>query len=164
MGVVPFQIDTSTPHPGVRIEDDVAVKHTCGGWVTMRAKKALSPGNHQWGIKILDQGDGADGSGLMVGILPKLSPSDVACLGSKYCSEVEGWCVSRAGQFYGTWKGDKIEYGTGCVIEFNVDTSRESVTITCGEKKVVGFINGIRDIELYPSFSMYYLNQRVMFV
>jgi len=37
--------------------------------------KSLSPGNHQWGVKIVDQGEGTDGSGLMLGPTPLLHRS-----------------------------------------------------------------------------------------
>ena len=165
MGLIPFTIDTSTPHPGVRIEDEVVIKDTNGGWVTLRSSKALSPGNHQWGVKVVDQGDGADGSGLMIGLLPRLQPpATTSCLGSKYLSEVGGWCFSRAGQIYGNWKCERLGFSTGSVVELEVDFSSDTVSITCGRDKVVGHIRGIKDAEVYPAVSLYYINQKVMFV
>eukprot|EP01062_Namystynia_karyoxenos_P059609 TRINITY_DN51042_c0_g1_i1.p1 TRINITY_DN51042_c0_g1~~TRINITY_DN51042_c0_g1_i1.p1 ORF type:complete len:165 (+),score=61.89 TRINITY_DN51042_c0_g1_i1:74-568(+) len=164
MGLVTFQIDGNSPHPGVRIEDDMAIKDTNGGWVTLRSTKALSPGNHQWALKIHDHGDHSDGSGIMIGMLPKLSPSAVASLGSKYISELGGWCISRAGQVYGPWKMDRITFSTGSVVEWDVDVSREMVTLTCGKDRTCGYVSGLRDAELYPAFSLYYLNQKVSFV
>eukprot|EP00659_Diplonema_papillatum_P001396 gene1396-2146_t len=161
MGLVAFQLDTSTPHPGVRIEDDMAVKDTNGGWVTLKATKALSPGNHQWAVKIVDQGDGTDGSGLMVGLLPILTPANAAtCLSSKYISEMGGWCISRAGQTYGNWKCSRLSFHAGAVVELDVDFAKECISLSCGREKVVGAIAGLRDVEVYPAVSLYYINQK----
>ena len=165
MVLIPFQIDTSLVHPGVRTEDGIATKETNGGWVTLRATKSLSPGNHQWGIKIIDQGEGADGSGLMVGLLPNfVGSSNTLSYGTKYISELGGWCFSRAGQTYGNWKCEKLPFGTGAVVEFDADFSTNTITITNGREKAVGHIPALRDVETFPAFSLYYLNQKVTFV
>eukprot|EP00906_Rhabdomonas_costata_P039079 RCo055307 len=162
--LIPFQIDSSVVHPGVRVEDGIATKETNGGWVTLRATKTLSPANHQWGIKIVDQGEGADGSGLMLGLLPHFVGNSSLGFGTKYISEMGGWCISRAGQTYGSWKCEKITFGTGSVVEIDCDFASNTVTLTNGRERAVGHIPGLRDVEVYPAFSLYYLNQRAVFV
>jgi hypothetical protein len=163
--LIPFQVDASLVHPGVRLEDGVAVKETNGGWVTLRATKSLSTGNHQWGVKIVDQGEGTDGSGLMLGLLPALpGGASPAAYGAKYISELGGWCFSRAGQTYGNWKCDRLPFGTGAVVEFAADVAAGTLTVTCGRERVVGLVPGLRDTETYPAISLYYLNQKVAFV
>eukprot|EP01006_Ploeotia_vitrea_P061918 TRINITY_DN79584_c0_g1_i1.p1 TRINITY_DN79584_c0_g1~~TRINITY_DN79584_c0_g1_i1.p1 ORF type:complete len:164 (+),score=3.18 TRINITY_DN79584_c0_g1_i1:34-525(+) len=163
MVLIPFQIDSQLAHPGVRIEDGVATKETNGGWVTLRATKCLSPVNHQWGVKILDQGEGTDGSGLMLGLLPTIN-SNVVSYGTKYISELGGWCFSRAGTPYGNWKIDPFPFGSGSVVEFDADFETNTVTVTSGREKAIGHIQSLRDIDIYPAFSVYYLNQKVAFV
>ena len=160
-----FEFDLATPHPGIRIDGDVASRETNGGWVTLRATHPLSPSNHQWGVKIIDQGGSSDASGLMLGMLPKLSSAAIASMGTKYISELGGWCMSRAGESYGSWKCDKLPYGTSNVIEFDVDLATKTVHIVCGKEKAVGHIASLGDAdELYPAVSMYYLNQKAAFV
>jgi hypothetical protein len=165
MGLRVFEIDATTQHPGIIVEGAVASRETNGGWVTLRATRPLSPDDHQWGVKILDQGEGNDGSGLMVGILPKVSPATVASLGSKYISELGGWCLSRAGENYGAWKCEKLPFSTGCVLEFDLDFATKTLHIVCGRDRAVGHLPALTEAdEVYPAFSMYYLNQKVMFV
>ena len=41
------------------------------GWVTVHATEPISSGVHEWSIKIESQGETSDGSGLMLGIVPK---------------------------------------------------------------------------------------------
>eukprot|EP00996_Jenningsia_fusiforme_P005053 NODE_5951_length_621_cov_59.980769_g5549_i0.p1 GENE.NODE_5951_length_621_cov_59.980769_g5549_i0~~NODE_5951_length_621_cov_59.980769_g5549_i0.p1 ORF type:complete len:166 (+),score=26.08 NODE_5951_length_621_cov_59.980769_g5549_i0:100-597(+) len=165
MVLIPFEIDSSLAHPGVRIENGVATKETNGGWVTLRATRSLSPGNHQWAVKILDQGEGADGSGFMLGLLTSFvgSSASVNC-GTKYISELGGWCFSRAGQTYGNWKCEKITFSSGSVVEFDADFATGTLTITSGREKAIGQIPSLRDTEVFPAFSLYYLNQKVTFV
>eukprot|EP01012_Entosiphon_sulcatum_P022284 TRINITY_DN27217_c0_g1_i1.p1 TRINITY_DN27217_c0_g1~~TRINITY_DN27217_c0_g1_i1.p1 ORF type:complete len:165 (+),score=25.72 TRINITY_DN27217_c0_g1_i1:76-570(+) len=163
--LIPLQIDTALTHPGVRVEEGTATKETNGGWVTLRATKSLSPGNRQWGVKIIDQGEGADGSGLMLGLLPNtVGSSNSLSFGTKYISELGGWCFSRAGQVYGVWKSDKLSFGTGSVVEFDADFTTNTITITNGREKAIGHIPNLRDMEVFPAFSLYYLNQKVTFV
>eukprot|EP00760_Papus_ankaliazontas_P028066 PhM_4_TR350/c0_g1_i1/m.71514 len=171
-----FSFDTSTPHSGVRIDDDgIATKEFNGGWVTLRSTRPLSMsatattptgvGCRQWGVKIVDHGESPDASGLMLGLLPRLSPTTAQHMSSKYISELGGWCLSRAGEFYGSWKCERITFGTGAVVEFDVDASSGAVSITCGVDRAMGHIVGLGDnVELYPAVSLYYASQRVVFV
>ena len=166
MGVTIFEIDRTSMHPGVIISSDgVATRDTNGGWVTLRSSEPLTSQCHHWAVKIIDHGEGADGSGLMVGLLPKPASHTQHMLGSKYISELGGWCLSRAGECYGPWKCDRLPFSSGCVIEFDVDVSAKSLNIVCGKEVAVGHIPGLSDTEeLYPAISLYYMNQKVCFV
>lgn len=165
MGLMKFVIDPTTPHPGITIEGPIASRETNGGWVTIRSTQPLTPDNHQWAMKIIDQGEGNDGSGLMLGIVPKLTSNNIASLGGKFISELGGWCISRAGESYGSWKCEKISFGTGMVVEFDLDVVSKTVHVVCGKERALGHIPALTDSEeLYPAFSMYYLNQKVQFV
>ena len=160
-----FELDVATPHPGIVIEGPVASRETNGGWVTLRATRPLTADNHQWAVKILDHGEGNDGSGLMVGLLPKLTSSSIPSMGTKYVSELGGWCLSRAGESYGTWKCEKLPFHTGSVLEFDLDVQGRTLHVVSGRDRAVGHIPSLTDAdELYPAFSMYYLSQKVMFV
>ncbi|KPI88951.1 hypothetical protein ABL78_1917 [Leptomonas seymouri] len=165
MGLEILEIDTSTPHPGVTVDGSVAQRETNGGWVTLRSKTPLSAANHQWAVRVLDQGEGADGSGLMVGLLPQLSTTATNAAGNKYISELGGWCLSRAGDTYGAWKCDRFPYSTGCVVEFDWDAPTNTLYMVSGNKKATGHIPAVKENDLvYPAVSMYYLNQKVAFV
>lgn len=165
MGLDIFEIDVSTPHPGVAFEGTIAQRDTNGGWVTLRAKEPLTPINHQWGVRIFDHGESNDGSGLMLGLLPQLSSQMVRAMGNKYISELGGWCISRSGDRYGEWKCDCIPFGTGCVVEFDFDAASGNLYIVCGKRFVSGHIPSLTDADIvYPAFSLYYLNQKVAFV
>lgn len=165
MGVTVFEVDTTTQHPGVVVDGAVACRETNGGWVTLRSTQPLTAENHQWAIKVIDQGEGTDGSGLMVGLLPRVSPGNANAMGSKYISELGGWCISRAGESYGAWKCDKMPYATGSVVEFDLDIPAKTLYIVCGKERAVAHIPSLHDDdEVYPAFSMYYLNQKVLFV
>lgn len=116
-------------------------------------------------MRVVDQGEGSDGSGLMMGLLPELNAQGVSTMGSKYISELGGWCLSRAGDTYGSWKCEKIAFHTGCVVEFDWDASNSTLYIVCGKKKVTGHIPNLTSTDVvYPAFSMYYLNQKLTFV
>eukprot|EP01079_Euglenida_sp_SAG-EU17-18_P001237 gene1237-2703_t len=212
--LIKFTIDESTLHPGVKIEDGIATKETNGGWVTLKTTKSLSPSNCQWAVKIVDQGEGGDASGLMIGLLPKSaltgstdsygSRKDGSMgygtkLASKYISEMGGWCMSRAGTRYGAWESKELTFGTGSQVNVQaldaafhthlafslfvlvmtnahpfaepaaihastVDLTLNTMTIMCGPDKVVGSIPNLCDQEVYPAFSLYYLNQKATFV
>lgn len=165
MGITVFEIDVDTPHPGLMVEQHMAARETNGGWVTLRATKPLTQDNHQWAVRIVDQGEGNDGSGLMVGIIPRLAPALVAGMGTKYISELGGWCLSRGGDCYGSWKCDKLPFGTGSVVEFDLDMPSKTLYIVCGRERAMAHIPGLADDEqVYPAFSMYYLSQKIMFV
>ena len=160
-----YVLDTTSPHSGVRVEDGIAVKEANGGWVTLRSTTPLTPSSHQFGVKIIDHGESPDASGLMLGLLPRLSSNVVPQMGSKYISELGGWCLSRAGEFYGTWKCERISFVTGTVVEIDVDFASGAVSITCGGERALGHIVGLGDsVEVYPAVSLYYASQRVVFV
>jgi hypothetical protein len=166
MGVSVFAFDTAPPHPGVQIAaDGVATRDTNGGWVTLRSSQSLSHGCSHWAIQIIDQGEGNDGSGLMIGLVPRLQSHAAPMLGSKYISELGGWCLSRAGEGYGTWKVDPLPFTSGSVVEFDLDIATKTLTIVCGRDTATGHIPALQDIEdLYPAISLYYMNQKVAFV
>lgn len=165
MGLDILEVDTTSPHPGVTIDVTSAQRETNGGWVTLKSKTPLTASNHQWAMRVVDQGEGNDGSGLMMGILPQLTPHMASSMGSKYISELGGWCLSRAGDSYGTWKCDRLPYSTGCVVEFDWDVTSGTLYMVCGKKKAIGHIPTLKDSDVvYPAFSMYYLNQKVAFV
>eukprot|EP00796_Vickermania_ingenoplastis_P013335 gene13335-9168_t len=165
MGLEIFEIDPTTPHPGVALDGSSAQRDTNGGWVTLRTKEPLTAQNHQWAVKIVDQGEGVDGSGLMLGLLPHLSSQMVRSMGSKYIMELGGWCISRAGDRYGDWECDELSFSTGCVVEFDLDASSGKLYIVCGKYSVCGRIESLTDADVvYPAVSLYYLNQRVTFV
>lgn len=165
MVLVAFDIDDTTPHPGIKVEDGVAFRVTNGGWVTLKSSQPLTPNNRQWGVKIVDQGEGSDGSGLMLGVLPKLHSNTISIMSTKYISEMGGWCLSRAGESYGSWKCERIPFGTGSVVEFELDSVAKTLHVVCGDVKAVGHIPSLAETEeYYPAVSMYYLNQKVVFV
>ena len=165
MGITIFDMDATTPHPGVAIDaDGVATRDTNGGWVTLRSTQPLSAASHQWAVRVLDHGEGADGSGLMLGLMPKAAPHAASMMGSKYISELGGWCLSRAGECYGPWKCERLAYGSGCVVEFDLDVASKTLRIVCGKDVAVGHIPALADgDELFPAVSLYYANQRVCF-
>ncbi|CCW62747.1 unnamed protein product [Phytomonas sp. EM1] len=165
MGLEVFEIDLTTPHHGVFVDRYSVQRETNGGWVTLRARTPLTAENHQWAVRILDQGEGSDGSGLMLGLLPQLSPQLAASMESRYISELGGWCLSRAGDSYGSWKCEKMHFFTGCVVEFDWDATTGSLYIVCGKRRATGIISAATEAQaLYPAISMYYLNQKVAFV
>ena len=163
MGLTIFTVDDTTQHPGVTVEDDVISRTGSGGWVTLKATQTLTPTNKQWAVKVINQGEGTDGSGLMLGLLPKINSGSL--MSSKYISEMGGWCISRAGESYGSWKCDRLPFGTGCVVEFELDLPGKALHMICGKQKVVGSIPQlVEGAEYYPAVSVYYNNQKVMFV
>ncbi|CBH18449.1 uncharacterized protein TEOVI_000711900 [Trypanosoma equiperdum] len=165
MGLEIFEIDTSTPHTGVVIDGTTACREANSGWVTLRAKTPLSAGQCQWAMKVIDQGEGNDGSGLMMGLLPRLNSQQEVAMGSKYISELGGWCLSRAGDSYGCWKCDKMPFSTGCVVEFDWDAASRTLYIVSGKRKASGHIPNVSEADVvYPAFSMFYLNQKLAFV
>lgn len=165
MGLETFEIDVCTPHPGVAIQSSSAQRDTNGGWVTLRSKEPLTATNHQWAVRVLHHGESLDASGLMLGLLPQLSSQMIRAMGSKYISELGGWCISRAGDPYGEWKCECIPYGTGSVVEFDFDAASGNLYIVCGKRFVSGHISSLTDADaVYPAFSLYYLNQKVAFV
>ena len=93
---------------------------------------------------------------------PGLFQAAVALLGTKYISELGGWCLSRAGDSYGTWKCDRLPFGAGSVVEFELDAAAKTVHVVCGRECGVGHIAALTDgEELYPAISLYYSGQKV---
>eukprot|EP00658_Telonema_sp_P-2_P064510 TRINITY_DN53548_c0_g1_i1.p1 TRINITY_DN53548_c0_g1~~TRINITY_DN53548_c0_g1_i1.p1 ORF type:complete len:105 (-),score=22.13 TRINITY_DN53548_c0_g1_i1:76-390(-) len=74
----------------------------------------------------------------MVGLLPKTPPDIAPNLGSKYISELGGWCFSRAGESYGSWKCDRVPFSTGSVVEFDLDLPSKTLSIVCGKERGTG--------------------------
>lgn len=165
MGLQRFVFDDTTPHSSVAInEDGIASRSGSGTWVTLRSTEPLSPSNRQWAFKVVHQGEGTDGSGLMLGLLPK--QHNTTLMSSKYISELGGWCVSRAGESYGSWKCERVPFGTGQVVEFEVDFATKTMYVICGKVRASGSISALQidSQDYYPACSVYYHGQRVMFV
>lgn len=160
-----FQVDDSTPHAGVTITlgNTTLTRDQSTGWVTLRSTRPLSPTCKTFAVRISDVGQSSDGSGLMIGLLPRLPAAAVALLGTKYISELGGWCLSRAGDSYGSWKlADRLPFGSGSVVEFELDVAAKAVHIVCGRETAVGHIAALGDNEeLYPAVSLYYAGQKV---
>lgn len=175
MGRTRFAFDVTTPHPGVTIDDEcIVTKDTNGGWVTVKSSTPLSPGNMNWSFKILDQGEGSDGSGLMLGFMaaPLSSYSDwLSSFGRKYIYELGGWCLSRSGILYGSYARDRLPFGTGSVVEFSVDPAASTIELRISggpywpdTYSLVAAAPGVPAVELYPAVSLFYMDQRVAFV
>jgi hypothetical protein len=156
-------IDSTTPHAGIVVTGNTLTRDQTSGWVTLRSTTPLSPQCRTFAVRIVDVGQSSDGSGLMIGLLPRLPSSAVALLGTKYVSELGGWCLSRAGDCYGTWKCDRIPFGTGSVVEFEVDFAAKTVHVVCGKEVGVGHIASLGETEeVYPAVSLYYTGQKVV--
>eukprot|EP00754_Rhynchopus_humris_P017302 Rhum_TRINITY_DN14551_c10_g1::Rhum_TRINITY_DN14551_c10_g1_i1::g.95888::m.95888 len=168
-----FFVDTATPHPGVRCEEDTATKITGDDWVTLKGRDPLTPENHRWGLTVVAQGDVTDDTGLMVGILPAPDANTRANMSSSFLSELGGWGVSMGGHLFGNWAWQnsrkEFVYMAGCMLEVDFEMATGNVTIscaTCGHKHTVGRIDhgGQLSKKLYPAVSLYYANQKVQFV
>ena len=164
MGAETYDVDDSTPHTGVTITSgNTLTRDQSAGWVTLRATRPLTSASRTFAVRVLDVGQSSDGSGFMVGLLPRLPTAAVALLGTKYISELGGWCLSRAGDSYGAWKCDRLPFGAGSVVEFEVDMAAKTVHVTCGRECAVGHIAALGDgEELYPAVSLYYAGQKVV--
>ena len=159
-----FIIDTSTPHGDVIINENCAIKPAVG-WVTVHATEPIASGVHEWSIKIESQGETSDGSGLMLGIVPKnFNRYD------SFISQGGGWCISRAGKFYGNWKrvdtntssGISLVFGTGDVVVFELDTESARLTVSVGDRYVIGELSNL-NTDVYPAISLHYKLQHVCF-
>jgi hypothetical protein len=161
-----FTLDDTTPHSGVTLSagNTAIIRDQSSGWVTIRATRPLSSACRTFAVRVVDVGQSSDGSGLMIGLLPRLPAAAVALLGTKYISELGGWCLSRAGDSYGSWKlADRIPFVSGSVIEFELDAAAKTVHIVCGRESTVGHIAALADNEeLFPAISLYYAGQRVV--
>ncbi|KPA76362.1 hypothetical protein ABB37_07709 [Leptomonas pyrrhocoris] len=156
-----FLIDPATPHSDVVIAESSALKQSVG-WVTLQVTEGIRRGIHEWGIKVEHQGESNDESGLMLGILPKsFSKYDT------FISQGGGWCLSRAGKFYGHWRrtdtgGGALTFGTGDRVVLTLDYEAAVMTVRVGEKVVVGELSGLT-MEVFPAVSLHYRHQHVRF-
>ncbi|CAD2219660.1 hypothetical protein AGDE_05922 [Angomonas deanei] len=156
-----FLIDASTPHGDVMITESSAMKPSVG-WVTLPVTEGIRQGVHEWCITIVNQGETTDGSGLMIGLIPKnFSKYD------SFISQGGGWCISRAGKFYGHWKRrdsstSTISFGTGDRVIFTFDYKAAMMTVRVGSKSVVGELNSLTG-EVFPAASLHYRNQHIRY-
>ena len=158
-----FLIDATTPHGDVLINENRAIKPATG-WVTVHATEPISSGTHEWSIKIENQGETSDGSGLMLGVAPRSF-----CRYDSFISQGGGWCLSRAGKFYGQWKrvegvgsSTPLVFGTGDTVVFELDTETARLTVTVGDRFVVGEIAKLTP-EVFPAASLHYRQQHIYF-
>eukprot|EP00796_Vickermania_ingenoplastis_P004217 gene4217-3049_t len=159
-----FLINPSTPRGDVTLTEFSARKSRLG-WVTLPAMEGISRGIHEWCIKIEHQGDSTDASGLMVGIVPTTFTKFI----DSYISQGGGWCLSRAGKFYGDWvpvdsrkNSSKISFGTGDSVILTLDYEAASMTIRVDKNVVVREINNLSP-EVFPAISLHYAGQHVRF-
>ncbi|EAN95470.1 hypothetical protein, conserved [Trypanosoma cruzi] len=155
-----FLIDTTTPRGDVIITEASAMKPG-NGWITLQVTEGIRRGVHEWCVKIEHQGETTDGSGLMLGIVPKsFSKYD------SFISQGGGWCLSRAGKFYGHWRRQdnnaSVVFGAGDRVIFLLDYETARMTVRVGDKSVVGEISNLAP-EVYPAISLHYRHQFVRF-
>ena len=156
-----FLIDPSTPHSDVVVAESSALKPSVG-WVTLQVTEGIRRGIHEWAVKIEHQGESNDESGLMLGIVPKnFSKYDT------FISQGGGWCISRAGKFYGHWRrtdtgGGALTFGTGDRVVLTLDYDAAVMTVRVGEKVVVGELSGLT-MEVFPAVSLHYRHQHIRF-
>ncbi|CAJ1041121.1 putative SPRY domain/HECT-domain (ubiquitin-transferase) [Leishmania shawi] len=156
-----YLIDSSTPHSDTVIAESSALKPSVG-WVTLQVTEGIRRGIHEWGIKIEHHGESNDGSGLMLGIVPKnFTKYDT------FISQGGGWCLSRAGKFYGHWRrtdtgGGVLTFGTGDRIVLTLDYDAAVMTVRVGDKMIVGELSGLT-MEVFPAISLHYRHQHVRF-
>ena len=159
-----FVLDATTPHGDVLLVNENSAVKPATGWVTVHAVEPITHGIHEWSIKIENQGETSDGSGLMLGIVPK-----VFCRYDSFISQGGGWCLSRAGKFYGHWKRVEgigstgtLVFGTGDTVTFELDTETSRMTVAVGDRFVVGEISKLTP-EVYPAASLHYRQQHICF-
>src|SRR5689334_11347186 len=94
-----FLIDGTTPRQDVEILHFNTARNMRVGWITLHSVNSIGrSGVYEWAIRIDAEGDNPDGSGLMLGIVPvPFARYD------SFVSQGGGWCISRAGKFYGNW-------------------------------------------------------------
>lgn len=159
-----FLFDTTTPHGDVVLTESSAMKPGVG-WITLHATEGIRHGIHEWCIKIENQGETTDGSGLMLGIVPNnYSRYDT------FISQGGGWCLSRAGKFYGQWRRLNSSNGTNNSVTFGkddrvillLDYDNARLTIRVGANVVVGEVSNLAP-EVFPAVSLHYKQQQVRF-
>lgn len=158
-----FLVDSSTPHGDVVISESSVLKPSLG-WVTCFVTEPLRKGVHEWCVKIDHQGETSDGSGLMLGIVPKHYTKF-----DSFISQGGGWCLSRAGKLYGNWRRvdnhtsvGSLTFATGDRVVFLLDMDAARMTVRVGDKSMVGDIGGLSS-EVYPAVSLHYRHQHVRF-
>ncbi|RNF12537.1 putative ubiquitin-protein ligase [Trypanosoma rangeli] len=155
-----FLLDTTTPRGDVIITEASAMKPG-NGWITLQVTEGIRRGVHEWCVKIEHQGETTDGSGLMLGIVPKSFAKY-----DSFISQGGGWCLSRAGKFYGHWRRQdnnlSVVFGAGDRVVFILDYEAARMTVRVGDKSVVGEISNIAP-EVYPAISLHYRHQFVRF-
>lgn len=160
-----FLFDTTTPHGDVILTESGAFK-PAQGWITLQATEGIRGGIHEWCIKIESQGETTDGSGMMLGIVPSSY-----CRYDTFISQGGGWCLSRAGKFYGQWRklnlrngstNNTISFGTNdrVILQLDYDAARLSVRV--GSNMIVGEISNLAP-EVFPAVSLHYKRQQVRF-
>ena len=156
-----FLFDSTTPHGDVIITESSAMKPGIG-WVTVHVTESIRRGVHEWAVKVDHQGETSDGSGLMLGIVPKnFSKFD------SFISQGGGWCLSRAGKFYGHWRRvdnntsvSSLVFNTGDRVVFTLDVEAARMTVKVGDRYVVGELSNLCS-EVYPAVSLHYRHQHV---
>ncbi|CCW61796.1 unnamed protein product [Phytomonas sp. EM1] len=156
-----FLIDTTTPRGDVVITEDSAMK-SVNSWVTLKVTEGIQRGLHEWSVYIENQGETSDGSGLMLGIVPQnFSKYD------SFISQGGGWCLSRAGKFYGNWRRQDanvptLTYGTGDRVVFLLNYDNATMMVRVGNTYVIGEIHNL-STEVFPAISLHYRQQVVRF-
>lgn len=156
-----FLFDTTTPHGDVVVTEASAMKPGIG-WITLQATEGIRRGVHEWCVKIENQGETSDGSGLMLGIVP----SNYSKFDS-FISQGGGWCLSRAGKFYGHWRrqdsrNNTISFGTDDRVVLLLDYEAARLSVRVGNKIIVGEISDLAP-EVFPAISLHYRRQHVRF-
>ncbi|CCW66746.1 unnamed protein product [Phytomonas sp. Hart1] len=156
-----FLIDTTTPRGDVVITEDSAMK-SVNSWVTFKVTEGIQRGLHEWSVYIENQGETSDGSGLMLGIIPQnFNKYD------SFISQGGGWCLSRAGKFYGNWRRQDsnvptLTYGTGDHVVFLLNYDNATMMVRVGNTYVIGEIHNL-STEVFPAISLHYRQQVVRF-
>ncbi|KEG15001.1 putative ubiquitin-protein ligase [Trypanosoma grayi] len=155
-----FLLDPTTQRGDVIITEATAMKPG-NGWITLQVTEGIRRGVHEWCVKIEHQGETTDGSGLMLGIVPKSFAKY-----DSFISQGGGWCLSRAGKFYGHWRRQdtnaSVVFGTGDRVTFTLDYEAARMTVRVGDKSVVGEISNLAP-EVYPAVSLHYRHQFIRF-
>eukprot|EP00760_Papus_ankaliazontas_P037789 PhM_4_TR8751/c0_g1_i1/m.93472 len=157
-----FFFDITTPHNNAIVSDMSVVKPDVN-WVTVHATECMRAGVHEWSVRIENQGETTDGSGLMLGLVPKaFSRYD------SFISQGGGWSLSRAGKLYGHWRRvdsnpiAALSFGTGDVVYFELDFDSSRLTVRVGDRSIVGELAGLSG-EVYAAVSLHYRHQHVAF-
>lgn len=159
-----FVFDTTTPHGDVVLTESSAMKPGVG-WITLHATEGIRHGIHEWCIKIENQGETTDGSGLMLGIVPSNY-----CRYDTFISQGGGWCLSRAGKFYGQWRRLNLVNDATNTVVFSkddrvillLDYDNARLSVRVGSNVVVGEISNLAP-EVFPAVSLHYKTQQVRF-